>query len=113
MREESAHLYDAFKVPINVLDNYILYNPELEFLRRQDPQIREALNATKAHSDAVTEQLGVLQAQLLTLRSENKVNKEFLKDASQEIIIYQQKLKRFIGNSLKKLRSIVRLLLGS
>ena len=35
VRKESGHLLDCFKIPVNVLDGFRLYDPELENLRRR------------------------------------------------------------------------------
>ncbi len=45
VREESSVLLEAFKVPVNVLDNFRVFDPELEGLKCEVTALRAALDA--------------------------------------------------------------------
>ena len=67
VREESAHLLEAFRVPVNVLDFYKIYDPELVSLRSQVSELvslrsqvaslTAALAATKTYADVADAEL--------------------------------------------------------
>jgi len=67
VREESAHLCDTFRVPINSLDTYRLFDVDddshvdVESLRDQVAELRAVITATQAHSDAVSVELAQLR----------------------------------------------------
>lgn len=63
VRKESSGLLTKFEVPVNVLDNYQIFDPETESLRQQVVSLRAALEGTKQHSDLVTAELESLRAQ--------------------------------------------------
>ncbi|MEW5963656.1 MAG: FkbM family methyltransferase [Pseudomonadota bacterium] len=48
VRNESAHLLEHFKLPVNVLDGYTPYNHEVIQLRRQVGELISALTAARA-----------------------------------------------------------------
>lgn len=62
VRKESAHLLEEFLIPVNVLDFYKLYDPEVESLRSQVAALTAALNRAKAHADAVRVELTQMRA---------------------------------------------------
>ena len=62
IREESPHLREFFKVPINVLDFFTPYHAQLEAVKQEAKVLREALNATKAYADAVHAELEMRRA---------------------------------------------------
>jgi FkbM family methyltransferase len=61
VREESSHLLEAFRVPVNVLDFYKIYDPEVESLRSQVVALTAALKATKTYADTASEELARLR----------------------------------------------------
>ncbi|MCT0231084.1 FkbM family methyltransferase [Synechococcus sp. CS-1324] len=78
VRRESAHLAKVFLVPINVLDAYTLYNPEVESLRAQAATMRAHLEVSKAQADAATAELESLRGQVVTLRKAYDTTKAYL-----------------------------------
>ncbi len=67
VREESAYLIKAFAAPVNVLDNYRIYDPEVVSLRGQVTALTAALDATKRYADVCTTELEQRRQQVTTL----------------------------------------------
>ena len=62
VREESAYLLAALRVPVNVLDFYKIHDPELESLRAQVVGLSAEAAAARAETQAMAAKLQQLEA---------------------------------------------------
>lgn len=72
VREEDQHLLDAFEVPVNVFDDYIVHEHvrQLEDLRLAATSFERYLAAARARNETLRAELGAIPYQLGQLRAE-------------------------------------------